>query len=450
MVSMKLYPAKLSGKVVLPPSKSMAHRAIICASLADGRSKIKNIDISDDIKSTIEAMKVLGAEIEIAGDDLYIIGLSKENRKVSMDSSIEIDKNRYIEILSDIDSINIVDCNESGSTLRFIIPIFSVLGVPARYIGRGKLGSRPLDTYYDIFKVQGIDYNCSGNGLDLTVIGNLKAGEFHIRGDISSQFISGLLFALPLAKRDSKIVITTELESRPYLDLTLSVLKEFGIDIQNNSYKEFIIKGNQKYRNCDYTVEGDYSQAAFFMCANALGADIKLLGLKEDSLQGDKVALDILERMGIESKFKNLELKNVGNDLVATTIDASQCPDIIPVIALVASLCKGETIIENAKRLRIKESDRLNSTKEELNKLGADIEVLEDSMRINGVSKLKGGVKVWSHNDHRIAMMLSIASNFCEREIIIEDSECIKKSYPNFYRDLYDLGGNIDGWNLGK
>lgn len=458
MTNIRLYPSSLAGEIVIPPSKSISHRAIICASLTSGISKIENIDFSDDIMSTIGAMKKLGAEITAKGDCLYIQGLMTNRIKGTLfDHKLEkCTTNDHFNDCSNSNdvlyknNIETVDCSESGSTLRFIVPIFSALAQPTRYIGRGNLGKRPLSIYYNIFNEQHIRYKYKKDELDLTVIDKLKPGDFYVEGNVSSQFISGLLFALPILSADSKIIITTEFESKPYLDLTLSVLKVFGIDIVNNDYREFIIKGKQQYKCCNYTVEGDYSQAAYFLCANALGADISIKGLKKDSLQGDKEIISILERMVTSAEINEGKIYNHTKQIEEIKIDASQCPDIIPIVSLVAALRKGETKILNAHRLKIKECDRLEATRLELLKLGANIKSTEDSLVINGVDELRGGVDVWSHNDHRIAMMLSIASCFCKEAIILLDSECTSKSYPNFYKDFAELGGKLYEWNMGK
>ena len=262
MGSYKINPGKLKGKVKIPPSKSMAHRAVICAALGNGISKIRNIDYSDDIIATINAMRALGAVIEEKEGYLEIKGLNYPENYV----------NREYE--------RVVDCNESGSTLRFIVPISLAFEGVTRFVGRGNLGKRPLDTYYDIFDKQGIEYTYKKDVLDLVVKGLLKPGEFEVKGNISSQFITGLFFTLPLLNGDSKVIITTELESKGYIDLTLSALKDFGIEIINKDYKEFIIKGNQTYESRDYTVEGDYSQGAFFLCADALGSEVNVFDLK--------------------------------------------------------------------------------------------------------------------------------------------------------------------------
>lgn len=388
MGSLKIYPSKLSGDVKIPPSKSMAHRAVICSSLSNGKSRISNIDFSDDIIATIRAMTSLGAIIEKKEDILEISGIFSKEGILNRENQLNQPKLT-------------IDCNESGSTLRFLVPISLAFDGVKRFIGRGNLGKRPLDTYYEIFDRQNIKYSYKENQLDLIISGKLKPDEFRVKGNISSQFITGLLFILPTLESDSKIIITTELESKGYLDLTLSTIKDFGVEIINNNYKEFIIKGNQTYKARDYKVEGDYSQGAFYLSADAIGEDISILDLKEDSLQGDSEVVEILSRMGMEILREGNKIKGITNGLNGTLIDASQCPDIIPVLSVVASLSIGRTTIINAGRLRIKECDRLHAINVELNKLGANIEEKEDSLIIEGVSKLNGGVEVWSHKDHR-------------------------------------------------
>ncbi|EHI97768.1 3-phosphoshikimate 1-carboxyvinyltransferase [Clostridium sp. DL-VIII] len=435
MGDFKIYPKKLNGEVKIPPSKSMAHRAVICAALGDGVSKVTNIDYSDDIIATIEAMSSLGARITKKEEYLEVCGIkSPENIEVNL-----------------VKSERLIDCNESGSTLRFLVPIAALFDGVNRFVGRGNLGKRPLDTYYNIFDEQNIKYSYKEGVLDLKTEGKLQSGEFKVKGNISSQFITGLLFTLPLLDGDSKILITTEMESKGYIDLTLSAMKDFGIEIINNNYEEFIIKGNQTYKSRDYRVEGDYSQGAFFFCADALLNNVILNDLKLDSLQGDKEVIDILTRMGLDIINKNNGLIGIANErLKATIIDGSQCPDIIPVVALVAALSTGTTEIINAGRLRIKECDRLAAVTSELNKLGAKIKEREDGLIIEGVKELKGGAEVWSHKDHRIAMTIAIASTVCKDPIVLKDYECVSKSYPQFWEDFKSLGGVFDEWNMGK
>ena len=431
MADLKIYPSKLKGEVKIPPSKSMAHRSIICAALSDGLCIIENIDYSDDIIATIDAMNSLGARIVKHKDYIEVIGAYGSGEKLQ--------------------ETRVIDCNESGSTLRFLVPISLLFEGSSKFIGRGNLGKRPLTTYYNIFERQGIEYSYEEGNLNLVINGELKAGTFEVEGNVSSQFITGLLFILPLLKENSKIIITTEMESKGYIDLTLRAMNDFGVEIINNNYREFIIKGNQKYNARNYRVEGDYSQAAFFLCADSLGNDVLCKDLDLNSLQGDKEIIDILERMNVIFNANDVGVKGTTNgELTSTVIDGSQCPDIIPVLTLVAALTKGTTEIINAGRLRIKECDRLAAVTFELNKLGAKIIEKEDGLVVTGVEKLQGGVDVWSHKDHRIAMTLAIASTRCEEPIVIKDYECIAKSYPNFFEDFKALGGNVHEWNVGK
>ena len=431
MADLKIYPSKLKGEVKIPPSKSMAHRAIICAALSDGLCIIENIDYSDDIIATIDAMNSLGAKIVKHKDYIEVIGAYGSDEKPQ--------------------ETRIIDCNESGSTLRFLVPISLLFKGSSKFIGRGNLGKRPLTTYYNIFERQGIEYSYEEGNLNLVINGELNPGTFEVEGNVSSQFITGLLFTLPLLKEDSKIIITTEMESKGYIDLTLKAMSDFGVEIINNNYREFIIKGNQKYKARNYRVEGDYSQAAFFLCADSLGNDVLCKDLDLNSLQGDKEVIDILERMNVIFNANDIGVKGTTNgELASTVIDGSQCPDIIPVLTSVAALTKGTTEIINAGRLRIKECDRLAAVTSELNKLGAKIIEKEDGLVVTGVEKLQGGVEVWSHKDHRIAMTLAIASTRCEEPIVIKDYECIAKSYPKFFEDFKALGGNVHEWNVGK
>ena len=417
MTNLTLTPTTLNGTVIVPPSKSMAHRAVICASLAASRSTIKNIQLSDDILATIEGMRSFGAIISYDDQTLTIDGIRNGAAQES----------------------RTINCNESGSTLRFLIPLATLFTGETHFIGQGHLGKRPLEPYQELFNAQSLHYNqATTENLQLSVAGPLTPGIYEMRGDISSQFITGMLLTLPLLAGDSVLKITTHLESKGYIDLTLSVLQSFGIVIeQDETGQEYRIKGQQAYIARDYTVEGDYSQAAFWLSANALGNELLVNGLDSDSLQGDQAIVS------------NLETVNGGSNDSERIIDGAQVPDIIPVVALVAALSKGKTKIINLERLRIKESDRLVATQKELTALGAQIEIVGDSLLIEGVSELSGGQEVWSHKDHRMAMMLAIASTVCQEPIHIKDTDCVKKSYPNFWETFQQLGGKIHEWNMG-
>ena len=419
-------PGTLRGEVEIPPSKSISHRAIICAGLSNGVSTIENTGSSEDITATCAAMNSFGAEITKKNNSFIIKGSDKININ-----------NSYI------------DCFESGSTLRFLIPVALTGGGKVTFTGRGKLVDRPLMPYYDIFDEQKIKYKNVGGKLPLTIDGKLKPGDIKVNGNISSQFISGLLFALPLVDGDSKITITTEMESKPYIDLTLDALKRFGISIENNGYKEFNISGNQEYKAADLKIEGDFSQAAFWLASGALGSDVVCRGLNMDSHQGDKDILNVIERMGGNISIKDGRVKVCPSKTRGVIVDASQIPDLVPVITVLAALSRGTTKIINAARLRFKESDRLTSISCELNKIGADIKEQEDGLIIEGKDMLEGG-RVDSWNDHRIAMAMAVASTRCKNQLVINNSDCIKKSYPEFWNHFRNLGGKVDEWCFGE
>ncbi len=418
-------PSELSGQVKIPSSKSICHRALICAGLSDGISNIKNVFFSQDIEATSKAMESLGVSIVEDKNTLIIKG------------------NGQLEVKN-----SIIDCCESGSTLRFLIPIAAVTGRRIEFVGKGRLMDRPLQPYYEIFDSQQLHYKNVNGKLPLTIDGKLMPGEYRIKGDISSQFISGLLFALPLLNGDSKIILTTPLESRPYVDLTIEMLKNFSVCIENNTYNEILIRGNQKYRPADYSVEGDFSQGAFWLIAGVLGAEVVCEGLNMKSIQGDKIILEIIKKMGGKLAVDGDKVQVLPSSTSGIIIDASQCPDLVPILAVLAALSRGTTEIINAGRLRIKESDRLSAMTCELNKIGADIKERSDGLIIKGRETLSGGI-VNSWNDHRIAMALAIASIKCNEPLIIQESECVKKSYPDFWKDFRKLGGKIDEWNMG-
>lgn len=430
MKSVTIQPFSLNGKVKIPPSKSICHRAIIAAALCQGECVLDNILMSEDIIATSEIMRKLGAKIVELQNKLLITGRDVPN---SISTGIESKE---------------LQCNESGSTLRFLIPIAMGTGEKIIFKGKGKLVQRPLKPYFDIFDKQKIKYTTKNGCLPLIIEGRLKPGIYELRGDVSSQFITGLIYALPLLNGDSTIKITTNTESIGYIDLTLDILSKFGVNIENNNYREFKIKGNQRYEKRDYRVEGDFSQAAFYLAAGVLGGEVKCLDLNMESLQGDRVIIDIIKSMGGKLSIENGILKTSKSNLKGSIIDVSQCPDLLPIIAVLGALSEGTTEIINASRVRIKESDRLKAIATELNKIGAEVIEREDSLLIHGKPWLKGGV-VSSWNDHRIAMAMAIASIRCTQLLTIEDSGAVKKSYPEFYEDFKNLGGKINERTMG-
>lgn len=403
-MDIRISPSRLSGRVSIPASKSCAHRAIICAALADGVSHISGVTFSKDIEATVNAMTALGASFSIDGSNITVTGISS------------------IPAFADI------DCNESGSTLRFVIPIAAALGADSIFRGQGRLPERPIDIYKRELGKNGIEF--STEKMPYNISGKLSGGRFEIEGNVSSQFITGLLFALPLCEKDSEIVLTSRLESRPYVDITLDILARFGIII-TESENGFIIRGGQKYSPHDEKVEGDYSQAAFFYVANALGSDIDIDNLSPDSVQGDKRITDI-----IAESVKD-------GEICGFSADCSDIPDLVPILSVLGAFGKEESVIYNAERLRIKESDRLAACADMLARLGADITVTDDGLVMKPVDGLHGG-EVSSFGDHRIVMSAAIAALRCSGDVVIHGAEAVEKSYPDFFRDYTLLGGNAN------
>lgn len=419
-MKIKIYPSKCSGEIKIPSSKSMGHRAIICASLANGKSIISNLDYSDDILATIDGMRKLGANIQCEKDRLIVEGI----------------ENFYS--LKD----NIIDCNESGSTLRFFIPIFSLTGEKISFTGKNRLLKRPQKIYEEIFKEQNLYYFQDEDKIEIE--GKIKAKEYFIDGNISSQFISGLLFTLPLLEESSIININPPFESASYIDLTMEVLKEFGITINKVTPLRFEIQGGQKYVAKDYKVEGDFSQLAFFAVLGALNNDLKCTGVNLNSKQGDKAIIDILKKSGV--KIEEIEegyLIHKGK-IKDCEIDLGDCPDLGPILNVLAMYGEGEFKIFNAGRLRLKESDRISAMEEELKKLGVEIETTEDEIKILGKENYLGDVEVFGHKDHRIVMSLAIAGTMLDKPIIIDGAEAVEKSYPKFFQDLKSLNIKIE------
>lgn len=407
----------LKGTINVPSSKSLCHRAIIAACLANGKSIIRNVTYSNDILATIEGMKSLGAIINRYDEYLEIIG-------------------------SNVKRINkVIDADESGSTLRFLIPIATTINEDVTFVGKNNLPNRPLDVYFDIFNEQGIKYEYQDKYLPLTISGALHPGVYNVRGDVSSQFITGLLYALPLLNGESVINITTPLESKGYIDLTLDVLKKFGIIVEKskNGYK---IPGNQEYKPFDYIVEGDFSQAAFYLVADMLGSEVSLKQMKLNSLQGDKKILNDIMDFGGLIYYDNELLSCKRRENKRARINFSQSPDLGPILSVLAALSRGKSKFVDVKRLRIKECDRVSAMEEELTKLGANVESSYNKMKFVGVDALHGAV-VDAHKDHRIAMALAIAGTVCDGDVTILNAECVSKSYPNFFEDFASLGGRV-------
>lgn len=390
-------PGRLAGTLKVPPSKSFAHRALICAALADNCSVIANCGQSEDIKATVRCLRALGTEITEDGGRVFV----KKGLEMS----------------------GILNCGESGSTLRFMLPAALVVGGDFVFTGAGRLMKRPLEEYFKIFEEQGIFYKLDKDKNRLEVSGRLRPGRFHLSGGVSSQYLTGLLMALPVLESESEIVLDSPLESSGYVDMTGDIQKLFGV-VWEKKENCYYIKGGQSYCACEMQCEGDYSQAAFWLAAQAFGCDIKLEGLSEKTFQPDRVMAELI--------------KNTPEE-----IDVSQCPDLVPILAVFCALIPGKRRITNAARLRYKESDRLKSVSALINNLGGDIKELADGLEIQGVKCLSGG-RCDSFGDHRIAMSAAIAAVKAKEKVVISDAQCVNKSYPEFWTHYKKLGGKAD------
>lgn len=416
----KVFPGKCSGKLTIPPSKSMAHRSIICAALAKGVSRIDNIAYSQDILTTIKGMQALGAQIITHDDFIEVTGIGKPNSCETRE----------------------VFCNESGSTLRFFIPIFSLTNQPITFTGQGRLMERPQSVYETIFKEQGLSFVHKNETISIN--GALQGGEFVLEGNVSSQFISGLLFALPLCDTSSTVVIKEPFESRSYVCLTMQMLEHFGIETEFTDSNTIYIKGRQEYHPGCYSVEGDFSQLAFFACLAALNNDLEVCGVHHNSRQGDKVIMKLLKQAGVSFKESVNGYAIDKSEVAGSEIDLADCPDLGPILCVLAAFANGSTHIKNAGRLRIKESDRIAAMECELKKLGVAIRSEENDIYIEGKRSYQGDVAFDAHNDHRIAMSLAIAATLCEKPCTIQGAEAVRKSYPLFFEDLMRLGIEVE------
>lgn len=416
-----LSPFSVSGAIAPPASKSAAHRALIAAALAGG-GVVNELPRSADIDATLNAVRAMGLTVEEKPNG---VALSRPASSPSREAE--------------------VDCGECGTTLRLVLPVFAVRGIPARFTGSGRLPQRPLSVYQQLLPEHGVTLQVeegapAGDCLPLRLTGKLTGGEFLLPGNISSQFISGLLFALPLCREDSVIRLSSPLESAGYVRMTLEAMRRAGVQVQTEG-NGWRIPGGQTYSPVAYTVEGDWSQAAFLLAAGALGGELTVPGLSTASCQGDREVLDLLRAFGADIYIDRAGIRCRKAPLRAITIDASQIPDLVPVLAAVASLAKGATHIRGAARVRLKESDRLTAMAQGLNALGAEVEELPDGLTVYGKPCLTGGC-VSGCNDHRVVMSLAVAALGCREPVTITGAECVAKSWPHFFTDFIRMGGD--------
>lgn len=396
-MKVKFTPSHASGEICALPSKSFLHRALICASLADGESIINNVVLSDDVKATVNCLVSLGAEINVVDNRAYVKGAGNNKRLLSSQ----------------------LFCNESGSTLRFLVPVSLLLSEKSLFICGNSLLKRPCFDFENIFNNKDVVFNTADNGC--FVSGKLENGKYLVSGDISSQFVTGLLLSLPLVQGDSEIILTSDLKSKPYIDITRSVCEQFGVSSLNNDYKSFFIKGGQIYKPCEITVECDYSNAAYIVAYNCFGGNVKVNGLSDSSLQGDYKYKEYFDVLKSGDHF----------------IDVSDCPDLAPVLTVVAAINHGCTLTGTSS-LKYKESDRATAMKTELSKFGIQVNVSDNSIEVFK-SKIKTPeVDLQSHNDHRVVMALSLLCSYYGGTI--NGFEAVNKSYPTYLDEIKKLG----------
>jgi 3-phosphoshikimate 1-carboxyvinyltransferase len=419
----------LSGTVTAPASKSYTQRMVIASALSEGTSHISNPLYSDDTEAALRAVTALGAEFK-EKNGVWTIRGAKPTATTKL-----------------------IDCGESGATLRFIIPVAALADGPSTLLFRGSIERRPVEPLLECLKQLGADAHVGSEGdLDAVYVegGGLVGGKCSIPGDVSSQFISGLMFACPLAQADTEIALTSALESADYVKMTEAVLSRHAVEVAVED-KRILIPGNQIYKADDAAVPGDFSSAAFLLAAAAItNSKVTISGLDYEAVQGDKAIMRILKEMGVEGKVckDSIEIEGTGKPLKPVKVDVKNTPDLVPAIAVLACYADGTSYITGARRLRLKESDRLLTVKEELGKMGADIQITEDSMTIKGTHL--HGATVDPHNDHRIAMAAAVAALGAEGQTAIQHAECIRKSYPQFYLHIQQLGAEVVGGKLDR
>ncbi len=417
-------PGKLHGMFLAPASKSEAHRRMICAGLSEKETVLEGFMESEDMAATRNCLRALGASIVQEGECLRVQGTAKRSY-----------------------SLPVMDCGESGSTLRFFVPIAMARSGGGVFRMHGRLGQRPMDVYRDLFVPQGASWRM-GIGADgaaeLHVTGRLQHGDYVLPGNVSSQFVSGLLFALPLLEGESTLTVQPPVESAAYIRMTLKALQESGVIVEETAPFAWRIPGKQNYQAKDGQLTGDYSQAAVFLCAAALGHEIITAGLSPSSIQGDRAVLAHLRTLGAQVQEEENAIRIVSPACHGTTLDMRDCPDIAPMLALVCQLMPGESRLTGCGRLRLKECDRLATTAEILNALGGNAAIEGDDLVLRGVKNLQGGVTVDSHNDHRMVMLASIAALQCASPVCIRGAESLGKSWPGYLDVFRALGGQAE------
>ncbi|NLC54445.1 MAG: 3-phosphoshikimate 1-carboxyvinyltransferase [Erysipelothrix sp.] len=414
-MQVKVFPSKVFGTIKVPASKSVVHRALIASALSNGYNEIDDVDFNEDIFATINGLEKLGAKILIKGSTICINGF---------------------DVNQNIDKVEI-DANESGSTLRFLIPIATSVAQEVKFVGSQRLMERPLNVYKDLYLEQGLMF--ADNKCRKIIKGKLKPKTYQVQGNVSSQFISGLMFLLPLLKADSIIEVIKPFESKPYVYLTISILEKYGIKIKTSNNK-FYIKGNQKYQPYNLKAEGDLSQAAFFAVLAAINNDLVLENINLDSVQGDLEIFNILQKLNVRVEFKANSVKVFKSKLKSASIDLANMPDLGPILCVLGLFSDDYLRLDNVRRLRIKESDRLLTMKNQLEKIGAKVILEENSITVYKLEDfIDKEIEVDGSNDHRIVMAMAVLATVLKKPLIINGALAVNKSYPNFFKDLNSI-----------
>lgn len=418
----RIVPKTLKGTIPAITSKSAAHRILICAAIADKPTKVRINNTSADIETTISCLIEMGANIK-KEEDCYLV----EPVSGCKDASINV--------------------RASGSTLRFLLPLASIINNSVYITGEDRLPERPMHELINALSENGVEF--SSKIIPYTVSGSLRSGRFTLPGNVSSGYISGLLFALPLLSGDSEIILTSPVQSKGYIEMTINALEKFGVSVKTTE-NGYFVKGSQTYKSpsTDITeVENDWSNAAFFLAAGAIGESVTVEGLDVNSAQGDKKIIELLKDFGADVYIEKNKITVEKNNLNGLEIDVSDIPDLLPILAVIGACSKGCTVLYNAARLRLKECDRLKAVYDMLSAFGADITEESDHLIINGQNGFNSvsDITVDSVNDHRIAMSAAIAAVYADKEVRIKNKSAVNKSYPMFYNDYIKLGGEIIG-----
>ncbi|MBQ9210084.1 MAG: 3-phosphoshikimate 1-carboxyvinyltransferase [Clostridia bacterium] len=413
----RVQPGPRTGRVSIPASKSRAHRLLICAALSGQETELICQGISKDIEATMACLRGMGVAITQAGDRIRVApGPWSKEKKI------------------------VLPCGESGSTLRFLLPVVGALGLRGEFRMEGRLPQRPLQPLWDLLEMHGMELHQEGEQLGFS--GQLRPGNYEIPGNISSQYVSGLLFALPLLAGESSLKVTGAIESADYIAMTEDALSQFGLPLAGEGYDYQIPGGGYPAAFAAgqaLRVESDWSSAAFFLSLGALSpAGVTVTGMDLTSRQGDRRILELLAGFGAEVTAAAEEITIRRGEMHGQRIDAAAIPDLVPILAVVAASCPGETIIEHAERLRLKESDRLMAVSTTLNALGAEVRERTDGLEIIGKAQLAGG-EVSSFNDHRIAMSAAVAASLCQHPVTIQGAESTEKSFPGFWEKLKEM-----------